>query len=316
MMKIQKSIYVLCGLLALPSLLWAQVKSDTLLSMVPQTHQFFHLQVPAGELFLRSSNECGISTTRLHSVNNEAQFDVQQKTDDNGNFHRHLTLSAPGLTPKSASTTASTSTLRLSDGISTLNAYDNPDQIRSEIQIDPNLSTDLFLHQGVGASRLDLSGLSLTSLTIKSAFSDIMLNYGTANQVQMQKMEIHSTRGDVIIKHPELAMAHHIVIQNDMGTTKLVLGDRAFPHTNITVHSGTGSCVLMVDKEHPTLIIVKAGMFADEEIGGSFDEISEGVYANESLRTHCGVDAESPCQHSTTVTCDLDLGTLTVMENR
>ncbi len=289
------------------------LKVDTLWSMIPQTHQYLHLKIPVGELFVNSSQVCGLSLTQLSAPNSEAELQMQEEVDGNSNQHRYLELGTRELTPKG--TESASSNLRVAGDFSSLNAYGSPEAFRSEIALDPNLSTDLFLDLGVGATRLDLSSLSLRTLSVKSAFSDVMLTYDQPNQINMEKLFIHATRGDVILKQPELAKARHIVVKNDMGHTKLIIGDKHLPHSTISVHAGTGGCTLIIDQDQPTRIIVKAGIFADEEFGSGFTKIGDHVYANQSYTEHCQA-GDRGCAHSTTVICNLDLGTLAVMEKR
>lgn len=294
----------------------AQVQTDTLPSLVPQTHQYFHVHVPVGELFLRSSSECGLTLTHLKAPDPSVRLNLDEEVDRNGNQHRHLTLSSPSLTPKGNEVAAgSSSNLRITSGFSSLDTYDSPEQYRSEIQLDPNYSTDLFLDLGVGASRLDLSGLSLRTLTVKAAFSDVMIHYNQPNQTEMEAIDIHATRGDVTLKYPEMSQARNMVVHNDMGDTKIILGDTHLTRSSITVRAGMGNCVLIVDQQHPVRILVKAGLFTDEEIASGFIKVRDGVYTNQSFRAHCEA-GERGCEHSTTVILDLDLGSLAVMEKK
>lgn len=287
---------------------------DTLYSAVPQTHQYLHLRVPLGELYMRSSEECGLSIVRLLAPDSAVRHQIQQHIDEDGNHRRFLALTSPGLTAKGANLrTDAGATLHFGADLSTLDRYGAPESFRSEFNPDPNLSTDLHLDLGVGASRLDFSGLSLRNVQVRSAFADVMIDYRAPNQIAMDEMDLHVTKGDIILKQPELARARLISIQNDMGDTKILLGDTQLPQTRITIHAGMGSCTLIVDAQHPTKVVIKGNLFSDQEVSGSFEAQAGQVFVNEAYQTHCEHNGKG-CPHATHIVCNLDLGSIAVME--
>ena len=312
-MNIQKVAYILFCLWGTIAYAQDNAPVDTLVSSPWQAHQYFYLKVPVGELYMRPSQRCGMSTTRVNAPDAVARFSVSEKSDDDNNLHRYVELKAPN--PTAQSTPSEGSNLRMAGNLNSLDAYGAAQSFRSEVNLDPNLSTDLNLDLGVGAARLDLSNLSLRTVNVKSAFSDVMITYQQPNQVEMKKMHIHVTKGDVVLKQPELARAHHIVVKNDMGNTKIWLSDRHLPHSTISVHAGVGDCLLVVDRNHPTRIVIKGGIFSKQDVAPTFRNLSRGVYANQAFSDHCQT-GERGCQHSTTVICNLDLGSVSVMEKQ
>lgn len=286
---------------------------DTLFSAVPQPHQYLHMRVPLGELYMRSSGECGISLARLRTPDATVQHEIDQSVDASGNHRRSVVLTCPGMTPKGANLRTDAANARSRADFSSFERFGRQEAFRSEFNPDPNLSTDLHLDLGVGASRLDFSGLTLRSVVIRSAMADVMVNYQQPNQIEMQQMDIHVTKGDVILKHPELARAQLISIQNDMGDTKIVLGDDHLPSSTISIHAGVGGITLIVDAQHPTKVVIKGGLFSDQEVGGSFRAKGEHTFANSAYHSHCQNGGKG-CEHATTVICNLDLGSVSMME--
>jgi hypothetical protein len=310
-----KVLVLLAGLLGCLPLLQGQpvYQIDTLYSAVPQTHQYLHMRVPLGELYMRSSGECGISLARLRSPDASVQHEINQSVDHSGNHQRSVVLTCPGMTPKGGSLHSDASADRMSADFSSFSRFGRQEAFRSEFNLDPNLSTDLHLDLGVGASRLDFSGLTLRNVSIRSAMADVMINYQQPNQIEMQQMDIHVTKGDVVLKQPEMARARLISIQNDMGDTKIVLGDDYLPQSTISVHAGVGGFTLIVDKQHPTKVVIRGGLFSDQEVGGSFQAQDKQTFVNTAYRTHCQNGGKG-CVHATRVICDLDLGSVSVME--
>lgn len=307
---------LIAGLLGSFSLLHAQPvhQVDTLFSVLPQTHQYLHIRVPMGELFMRSSGECGLSLARLRTPEAAVHHDIQQSVDASGNHRRSVVLAHAGMRPKGANLRTDAADTRPGGDFSSFSRFGGQKAFRSEFNLDPNLSTDLHLDLGVGASRLDFSGLSLRNVVIRSGMADVMINYQQPNQIEMQQMNIHVTRGDVILKHPEMARAQLISIQNDLGDTKIVLGDDYLPQSTISVHAGVGGCTLIVDKQHPTKVVIKSSVFSSgQKVGGSFKSKDQRTFVNEAYITHCQNGGKG-CPHATRVICNLDLGSVSVME--
>jgi len=284
---------------------------DTLPPVVPQTHQYLDMHLPVGELYIKSSQVCGLSYTRLSAPDTTVRHHMVSQVDGNGFHRRHIELVSSQQAQMARMSQEGGSDLRVANVSPALDAFGDPEALRSELRIDPNLSTDLFLNLGVGASHLDFSGTSLRMVKIHGAFSDVMVSYRVPNQIPMQRMDLHVTKGDVMLKHIELARARMISLQNDMGDTKIILGDKILSHTTIMLGSGVGNCTLIVDRAHPVKLVVKGGLFSSQEISGSFDESGKGVYTNAAFRQHCNGNA---CSHATQIICNMDLGSVEVME--
>lgn len=272
------------------------------------SHLYLKVHVPAGELFVKESKTCGITHTRIVSPDTSTKWILRNDRAQNGHLIREAVVHHEAIAERRSGEESSLRQVYRVDPIATQREARN---IVSEYSLDPTLSTDLNLYLGRGSSMIDLSNLSLNTLSIESAFSDLILTCSRPNQIPMQKLHIHAANADVVLKHIELSRASFIHVQNDMGDTKLMLGPDRFLEEDspvIELRNGVGDCLLVIDHKHPVRVVVSKGVLAKAEadISSGFSKMtSRGqlTYQNE---------AAAPLQDTevTMIHCDLDFGEL------
>ncbi len=282
---------------------------DTILTF-SSNHMDLKIDIPVGEIHMGSSNICGASVSRVLTPNTQIHHKVNTATDPNGNLRRWVTYDHPEVRRQqtnSALARTSASNLELSTSLNDTEVSLG-DSYKAEYLPDPSMSTSLYVDLGVGASRLDLSGLSLTGVDINSAFSDVLVTYSNPNLVSMEKMDIHAAKANVVLKNLEYARAEMITIQNDMGETKLIIGNGYFPKSTFYIQAGVGSCTLVIHKKQPVQIILRKGFFSALELPESYQLMSKGVYANEEF-------IKNP-EKGIKIICNIDFGNISVIENQ
>lgn len=307
MRKIPQLIFL--TLLATPHWVAAQtepVREHIYVTDNMASHLFLKLHVPAGELFVRESKECGIAHTRIVSPDTSTKWLLSHRPSPDGNLYQEAVVQArePGASSQAA--------LRQVYRVDPMASQHEARAVKSEYCLDPRLSTDLSLYLGHGSSMLDLSNLSLNNLSIESTFSDLVLTYSKPNQTPMQKLHIHAANANIVLKHLELARASFIHVQNDMGDTKLMLGseinEEGEENPVIELRNGVGDCLIVVDKTHPVRIVVNKGVLAkaDPDEASGFQKMrdrSQLTFQNESAEN---LDD----REITMIHCDLDFGEL------
>ena len=304
MTEVGKKVWLL-GLissLALPCLAQTFHRIDTLPQPVGTAHTFLNVEIPSGETFFRSSGNCGTSLYQLSSLDSVAHYEVFSETDPHGNFLATIRLRQPDPQEASRSLTAAPN-FRMTEKLTNLDTYSEPDAFVSEFNPDPSTSTDLYVDLGVGATRMDLSGMTLHNVSVNSAFSDVMIAYSSPNQMEMEEMDIHVASADVVLKNIEHAKAKLVTVRNDMGETKIILGAGQKPGSTIFLQSGVGNCVLVLDKDHPVELVLKTGFFSKVDLPENFTKTSKGIYQN---------NIGAPTR--TKIICNLDFGNVSVME--
>ncbi|MEM7510913.1 MAG: hypothetical protein AAF388_08270 [Bacteroidota bacterium] len=284
-------------------------KCDTILTETEYSHQFLNLKVPGGEFAIQSSEVCGQSLYKVVSDKEGPSSDISSKSDNKGNvFYTFQTVtSSQQLTPKSVSTASMTQRVA-----SRLAGWGDTEPEETKLKTlfhpDPSFPTDLRLDLVSGKSDLDLSGLTLRNLSVNSATTDVLINYSQPNTILMNKMDVHAIRGDILIKNIEMAKAEVVNIKNDMGETKVVLGNNCAPApgANVVISSGVGNCNLVISKNHPAKILVHKGFFSSTSMSEQFEKVRDGVFVNSAYK-------RNP-KKGTTIICNLDFGKVFVSD--
>lgn len=273
-------------------------KIDTLHTDEGATNMLLNIKVPSGEMYLTSSGLCGKSLSSLSSSREQASHKYSSKVAVNGTVRRSIDVQYGGTGSGKAINSGSVATMRLANP-------GTPVSYRSEYKQDPSLDTELVLDLGSGGAMLDLSDMSISRVVINSAFSDVLVSYSKPNLVSMDEMEIHTARAKITLKNLEMARAKRIQVRNEMGDTKLVLGNNGRPASKIFVKSGVGDCMLIIDRNQPTKIVLEGGMFSKIEVEESFKPHGKGTYVNKAYYSNPG--------KCTTVFCEVDLGNISLM---
>jgi len=269
------------------------------------SHMYLDVEVPGGDLMIKSSGSCGMSIAKMAVPDSGLQPSITTRQTSNGNHLRKVQFQAK----KRSTQTQITSNLRTSQKLVEIDSYTSEDRISTEYHHDPNLSTDLSLQLGMGRAKMDLSGMTLQNFSVRSAFSDVFVTYRMPNQARMKKMDIHATKAAVVLDNIEKAKAELVSVQNDMGDTRLTLGDGPSHRSTIYLQSGVGNCTLVIHDKQPVIIILKRGMFSNLDNQGNFEKLQDKkeVFVNQAYH-------DRP-EAVTKIICSLDLGNITLVKN-
>lgn len=245
---------------------------------------------------------CGHSISKVRAADPDVKYKVQSQLDRNGNMVRNISLDYPG-------GIAIPSQEKMADNIKPFEPA-RGNSLRSVLNHCPNTPTDLNLDLGMGRSRLNFSDMSFENVHIESAFSDVMITYDSPNKVEMKHMDIHAIRAKVVLKNIEYARAELISIQNDMGDTRLLIGDNLPHNSTIVLQSAMGGCTLVVDKDQPVRIIFKGGMFTSLDI----QPLEAFVQKTDEPNTYVNKAYLQNSQNTFNIICNIDLGTIIIME--
>ena len=268
------------------------------------SHMYLNIEIPQGDVQMKSSEVCGMSFTQLSTPDSQIRHQIHTQTNEHGNHLRKLVLAyQPNPVARQA---MPANTLRMAEQISDLKLFGEVGSLNSEYLQDPSMSTDLYMNLGTGVSMLDFSGLSLKNVSINSAFSDVLISYSDSNLLRMNEMDIHAAKANIKVEHAELANAELITIQNDMGELEFLLGDLKPAQSTIYLQLGVGSCSLIVSEKQPVHLILKSGLFSTVEVGTSFQEQEKGVYTNAAYQ------ALPNKKKATRIICNIDMGSVSV----
>ncbi|MDP5170626.1 MAG: hypothetical protein NWR72_10295 [Bacteroidia bacterium] len=301
-------------LLVVPHWGWSQesqVRETNVPGNAAASHLFLQVHVSGGELFLSESGKCGDAQARISAADTSTKWLVSNRLASNGNAYQEAIVHRSGAL---ASNAAPEANLRKTYRVDPMASQREVGAVRSEFRPDPTMSTDLSLHLGSGSSLLDLSHLTLHNLSVESAFSDLVITYSKPNQTTMQKMHVHAANSTVVLKHLELSRAKLVQVQNDMGDTKLMLGEKPKEIAELPIielRNGVGDCLVVVSSKNPVRVVVKTGVLAKAEVG---DESGFSKLQNTPEPTFENAAAKNlPDAQVTMIHCNLDFGELVLI---
>ena len=142
---------------------------------------------------------------------------------------------------------------------------------------------NLNLSYGIGASFIDLAGLSVANLKVKTGSADVNIDYLTSmpNNITMDSMDIKVDLGNVNVRQIYLANVRNISAEIGFGNMLLDLAEPIDESCHVRASVGAGSLEVLIHRDEiPVIIRVKKSMLCDVKLTKSFTEIEENVFAN------------------------------------
>lgn len=190
----------------------------------------------------------------------------------------------------SPTTTTQTSTQAKSAGnmatavhqyeVKSVTAMGNPEDYLLELSPDPSRPSALNLNLGYGSARLDLSDLSIDGIHIQSSGADVILTYNTPNRVSMRNLWITGGMSTIFLRNLEMARADVVTVENGMGETQIIVGNKPDRTTTVQLTVGAGTATLILNQDVPTKIVISDNLFSNVTLPEGMFEIEKGVFVN------------------------------------
>ena len=142
---------------------------------------------------------------------------------------------------------------------------------------------NLNLNYGIGAAYIDLAGLSVNTLKVKTGSADVNIGYLTSmpNSINMDTMEIKVDLGNVSVRQIYLANVSNISAEVGFGNMLLDLAEPMDESCHVVASVGAGTLEILIPKsKRPIIIRVKKSMLCDVKLTKSFKETQENVFTN------------------------------------
>lgn len=152
-----------------------------------------------------------------------------------------------------------------------------------KVLLTEDVPYNLNLSYGIGAAYLDLAGLSIKNLYIKTGSADVNIDYLSSmpNMVDMDTMAIKVDLGNVAVRQINHANVHNILAEVGFGNMLLDLAEPLDKPCRIDASVGAGSLEILIPRnEVPIIIRVKKSMLCDVKLTKSFHEVEENVFVN------------------------------------
>lgn len=143
---------------------------------------------------------------------------------------------------------------------------------------------DLNLSYVVGEANVDLSGLPVENLKIKSGNADVRIDYlsGQYSPLEMDTLRVHVDMGSLEIKRVNLGRPRQVEAKVGFGKLRLDFGsDPALCSSDISASIDAGSMEIAIpDNVYPTLIRINNSPLCHIKLPKSFRKIGDNLYAN------------------------------------
>lgn len=157
-----------------------------------------------------------------------------------------------------------------------------------KVQFNNNKIYKLELNYGFGNSDIDLSGLSVKQLKLKSGSADVVIDYlsSSPNPISMDTFQVKVDMGSLIVKRLDMAHASTVIANIGFGRALLDLSDAGDRKCKIDATVGAGNLdIFLPERRVPIIIYLKDSPLCGFEIVPGFEEVESGVYVNMGYST-------------------------------
>lgn len=186
-----------------------------------------------------------------------------------------------------------------------------PEENIWKVLLTEDVPYNLNLSYGIGTAYLDLAGLSVKNLFVKTGSADVNIDYLSSmpNPVIMDTMAINVDLGNVVVRQINHANVQNILAEVGFGNMLLDLSEPLDEPCRINASVGAGSLEIFIPKNKiPIIIRVKESMLCDVKLTKSFTELEDNVFSNMS------VDEDS--DHMLEFDVDVSFGSITFKEKK
>lgn len=145
----------------------------------------------------------------------------------------------------------------------------------------------LDLDYGLGNANIDLSGLSISKLKIKTGSADVNVSYasGIENRVEMDTFFVKVDLGSVSVKQLNLSRSHVVLADVGFGNMMLDFSDTPLTSNFVKGSVGAGNLVIMLpDKETPILVKITDSWLCSVNLCRGLKKIGENTFANAAYK--------------------------------
>ena len=141
----------------------------------------------------------------------------------------------------------------------------------------------LNLNYGIGLANVDLSGIPVKKLFIKTGSADVVVDYSMelANQIEMDTFYVKVDMGSLDARNMQMCRATKIITDIGFGNARLDFDDITLSKCSVDAMVGAGSLeVLLPKKDVPVMIFVNNSPLCSVRLAKGFKEIDDNVFVN------------------------------------
>ena len=141
----------------------------------------------------------------------------------------------------------------------------------------------LNLNYGIGMARVDLSGVPIKNLHIRTGSADVDVDYSSSkgNKIEMDTFYIKVDMGSIIAQQMHLCRAKNIITDIGFGNATLDFSNVPTTSGRVDATVGAGNLeVLIPRKNAPVIIYINDSPLCGIKLAKDFKEVDDNIYVN------------------------------------
>lgn len=196
------------------------------------------------------------------------------KSEDNT---QQVTLNFEDSSPANLSTSISSSML---------SSFSEKEQLEKPwyIYLAKNVPYELSLNYGMGSSSVDLSGIAVENLKVKTGSASLKIGYASSrpNDVVMDTFYTRVDLGTLQLDHLNLARARNVIADIGFGKLSMQFSDNLPDPSQVKASVGAGSLsVSFANINNPVIIHVSDSPLCRVTMPSKFKKIEKNTFVNE-----------------------------------
>jgi len=170
---------------------------------------------------------------------------------------------------------------------------DRPTEKFWKVYLTENKPYALSLDYGLGNANIDLSGLSVQRLKIKTGNADVNVFYGSGieNQIEMDTFFVKVDMGSLAVRQLNLARSRVVMADVGFGNILLDFSDKPSNSNHVKGSVGAGNFVILLPgQETPVMVKINNSWLCSLDLCKSLKRVSENTFVN-SAYTNGGKNA-------------------------
>jgi hypothetical protein len=119
---------------------------------------------------------------------------------------------------------------------------------------------ELTISTGANEGTFDLSGLSLSRLSVSDGASKTNVTFSQPNPIVLEKLEYHTGASEVSLNGLGLAHIRNLEFYGGAGSYRIDLSGQIFEDMNVKISAGMSDFTLLIPKETHTIVTINGGL--------------------------------------------------------
>ncbi len=156
-----------------------------------------------------------------------------------------------------------------------------------KVYLTENKPYTLALDYGLGNANIDLSGLSIQQLKIKTGSADVSVFYGSGveNKIKMDTFFVKVDMGSLTAKQLNLARSGVVMADVGFGNMLLDLSDKPTNSNHVKGSVGAGNLVVLLPgTDTPVMVKINNSWLCSLDLCKSLKRVSEDTFVNNAYK--------------------------------